>query len=306
MKVLELLRLVRDMPRRPGLGATDKQVLGALLGRCNDALECWPSQPTIARDTWLSERAVRESLRRLEVARLVTVHRRTIEGSSERDTNVYRVNLAEVRRQLPQVGRDVPDVGQLPPHVERHAPDGGAPGAGQVGQLLPQGGAPGAGEVPIEVPNGSAHGRERASLALEAPPVPLAKRALRAPAGNGTRLPEDWTPNPETIRRFRDREHVNASGSIERFRNHWLAKSGKDACKHDWERTFVNWVLEDIARGRACPIIDGPKETRVDLPPDVLPPAEGRARVDEFVNTLAKAKGAKKLDGQEVKTNVGH
>lgn len=31
------------------------------------------------------------------------------------------------------------------------------------------------------------------------------------------------------------------------FRNYWVAKSGRDAAKLDWEATWHNWVLKEPA-----------------------------------------------------------
>lgn len=70
----------------------------------------------------------------------------------------------------------------------------------------------------------------------------------------GSRLPDGWTPKPETIERFRTREKVDALGSLERFTNHFSAATGRAGLKLDWEATFRNWVLEDIARGRGTPL----------------------------------------------------
>jgi hypothetical protein len=130
--------------------------------------------------------------------------------------------------------------------------------------------------------------------------APPSKRAPKACAVRGTRLSPAWSPKPETVQRFRERERVNALASLERFKNHWLGKSGKDATKVDWERTFVNWVLEDIQRGRAVPVVDGPKEARVEIPVDVLPPEAAKLHIDQIMKTLAKAKSPDVLNGREV------
>lgn len=82
----------------------------------------------------------------------------------------------------------------------------------------------------------------------------------------GHRLLPDWEPSSSTVERFKSREQVDALGSLERFKNFWLSKSGAQAVKVDWERTFVNWVLEDIARGRATPWAPPPA-------PKAAPPA---------------------------------
>ena len=31
-----------------------------------------------------------------------------------------------------------------------------------------------------------------------------------------------------------------------KFKNHWLAKSGRDAVKRDWVATWQNWVIRAI------------------------------------------------------------
>lgn len=65
-----------------------------------------------------------------------------------------------------------------------------------------------------------------------------------------SRLHVDWEPDEI------DRAYASAKGlapaaiaaMAERFRNHWTAKSGKDATKLDWAATWRNWVLGDLER----------------------------------------------------------
>jgi uncharacterized protein YdaU (DUF1376 family) len=65
-----------------------------------------------------------------------------------------------------------------------------------------------------------------------------------------TRLPDDWKP---------DREYWDAAALINKsitqewfvstahkFKDYWIAKSGKDATKTDWLATWRNWVRRDI------------------------------------------------------------
>lgn len=77
----------------------------------------------------------------------------------------------------------------------------------------------------------------------------------------GARLPEDWQPS-EVDRAFAAGKGFKAL-EIEhmalRFRNHWVAKSGRDACKLDWPRTWQNWVLSDLERRPA----QGPVRAKV-------------------------------------------
>ena len=91
------------------------------------------------------------------------------------------------------------------------------------------------------------------------------------------------------MRRFRERERVDALASLERFRNYWLAKSGRSATKTNWERTFTNWVLEDIDRGRAKPWVEV-RETKPPEPPaDALAPADASAHFERLQGELALA-----------------
>ncbi|QJR00897.1 hypothetical protein HH800_01000 [Sphingobium yanoikuyae] len=59
-------------------------------------------------------------------------------------------------------------------------------------------------------------------------------------------MPEDWTPDP-VIGPTADMIARWPPGSIERelekFRNYWIAKSGKDAIKANWQRTWINWLI---------------------------------------------------------------
>ena len=61
-----------------------------------------------------------------------------------------------------------------------------------------------------------------------------------------TRLPPDWEPSDELIAFMRkERPDLNPSHTILKFCNYWQAKSGKDATKLDWDKTFQNWVLAE-------------------------------------------------------------
>jgi hypothetical protein len=86
------------------------------------------------------------------------------------------------------------------------------------------------------------------------PPAPTHTPANTGHARKGTRLPEDWTPDP-VIGPTADMIARWPPGSIERelekFRNYWIAKSGKDAIKANWQRTWINWLISaDERTGR--------------------------------------------------------
>jgi uncharacterized protein YdaU (DUF1376 family) len=61
----------------------------------------------------------------------------------------------------------------------------------------------------------------------------------------GSRIAADWSPTEK------DREQAcrelgtqRAERELEKFRNHWIAKPGRDGLKLDWDATWRNWVLK--------------------------------------------------------------
>ena len=65
-------------------------------------------------------------------------------------------------------------------------------------------------------------------------------------ARRGTRLAADWMPPAkEWERSYRELGGAQrAERELEKFRNHWIAKPGKDGLKLDWDATWRNWVLK--------------------------------------------------------------
>jgi hypothetical protein len=69
--------------------------------------------------------------------------------------------------------------------------------------------------------------------------VTQAKPAKR----NGSRLPDDWRPTPELIAAARaERPDIDLRMETAKFRDHWHAKTGRDATKLDWDATYRNWI----------------------------------------------------------------
>ena len=64
----------------------------------------------------------------------------------------------------------------------------------------------------------------------------------------GEFLPKDWKPNAEgqrmAIAAMGGRDA--AWGQLERFRDHWLAKSGADGRKRDWDAAWRNWIRNAV------------------------------------------------------------
>lgn len=73
--------------------------------------------------------------------------------------------------------------------------------------------------------------------------------ATGVPAQRGTRLPDDWQL-PKAWGEWALQERPDWTPEDVRrvalaFRNHWVAKAGRDATKRDWSATWQNWVLKE-------------------------------------------------------------
>jgi hypothetical protein len=80
------------------------------------------------------------------------------------------------------------------------------------------------------------------------PPNPLSTptRNNNPARVKGTRLDEHWKPEKLTGEAGKLVERYGqqwAKTQFEAFQNFWIAKSGKDACKTDWQRTWANWII---------------------------------------------------------------
>lgn len=80
----------------------------------------------------------------------------------------------------------------------------------------------------------------------------------------GTRIKADWAPTVEDMSWAAEKfPEVNAADETEPFRNHFLAKAGRDAIKVDWSLTWRNWIRNSRnfgnrrpdRRGRPVPVL---------------------------------------------------
>lgn len=72
-------------------------------------------------------------------------------------------------------------------------------------------------------------------------------------AKRGTRLPDDFAMPDDWIEAAIQRGFTRAAAQVEseKFILYWQAKSGRDATKIDWRKTWLNWLLNaDKSRGR--------------------------------------------------------
>jgi hypothetical protein len=82
------------------------------------------------------------------------------------------------------------------------------------------------------------------------------------PPKRGTRIPDQFVVTPE-MREWASENAplVNVNRATTLFVNYWRAKTGKDATKLDWERTWQNWLLKDQGDEERRP---GAKRTTID------------------------------------------
>jgi hypothetical protein len=76
----------------------------------------------------------------------------------------------------------------------------------------------------------------------------------------GCRIPADFEPDLN-VALSRGMSRKRAETQAAKFKNYWMAKSGRDAVKLDWEKTWENWVISDLERNPP----DAKPEERDDL-----------------------------------------
>ena len=113
---------------------------------------------------------------------------------------------------------------------------------------------------------------------------PAASRTQR-----GQRLPKEWALpkgwGDEALVEFTGWTVEKVRLEASKFRDHWIAKAGKDAVKLDWHATWRNWCRSDIAhRDDARPGRSGPTGGAFGNGPKT--PAETEARNREAMRLL--------------------
>jgi len=76
---------------------------------------------------------------------------------------------------------------------------------------------------------------------------PLRRKAQRWPAD--AVVPDEWIADGLDARARNALPSLDLRPEAEAFANYWASKSGKDATKLDWKRTWLNWCLN--AKGKS-------------------------------------------------------
>lgn len=79
-------------------------------------------------------------------------------------------------------------------------------------------------------------------------PAPATPRSGRGTRWTDDKVPPSWIADGATQRQQHNLEPIDLNLEAELFVNFWHAKSGKDATKVDWNRTWVNWCLKSRAK----------------------------------------------------------
>ncbi len=215
---------------------------------------CFPSIATIARETGLSDRGIRNAIARLVQQGLVELR-----GSTTR--RHYHLNVA-----APAPGADVsretpaPDAASKVP-APAHAAATAANAAGHSG-------------TPCRLTCKEHANNREGESALPPDVIGNAKtKAARLP-GKGpiqaTRLQADWQPSPDGVAHAQ-REHpdLDWQRELRAFRDYWVAKPNGESA--DWEASWRRWLAQaerfapkpkgKLDRGKPDPEPDQPRPT---------------------------------------------
>lgn len=83
----------------------------------------------------------------------------------------------------------------------------------------------------------------QALVVVPQPPTRTPQPATRIPSRTATRIADDFRVTPDMVTWARENvPHVDGRYETEKFIDYWASKSGKDATKTDWVRTWRNWM----------------------------------------------------------------
>ena len=89
-----------------------------------------------------------------------------------------------------------------------------------------------------------------------------APNGAHAHSKKATRLSDSWTPSVENIAYAKSKGLGDGptSREVEKFRDYWIAKAGKDGVKLDWDATWRTWISRTCERAGIAPTGETPAE----------------------------------------------
>ena len=107
--------------------------------------------------------------------------------------------------------------------------------------------------VPQHPPDDATASKSDADAVPPTPtPTPTPKKNPSG-SGRGARLPADWHPGDCGLA-FAQQHGLSSAttaAELDKFRDHWAAKTGADASKADWQAAWRNWVRKAVEFGAA-------------------------------------------------------
>lgn len=245
---------------------------------------CFPSVRYIAERAYTSERTVIRVLGDLEAGGYLTRQDRH-DSNGRQMSSIYRLQTSI-------------SVRQHPPLPEGRVTDCQGGGCQSVREE---------GDNAVTPKNPKKEGSKASALLLARKEVPASATENRNPSHSnpvnvqtgtvvplpkkGTRLAEDFEPSPASRAKAAELglDPATFERELEKFRNYWLSKSGKDATKIDWQRTLQNWLITAAERmpTHAARTADRPNGTQ-----RAEPPGSNLDRIFAKINSAIAAGGA--------------
>lgn len=68
------------------------------------------------------------------------------------------------------------------------------------------------------------------------------QHASRKSRGRGTRLPDEWYPSESDFKIWKEKFNGTTEREIQKFKDYWRARPGKEGFKLDWDAAGRYWV----------------------------------------------------------------
>jgi hypothetical protein len=210
-------------------GPANKTVLNCLADHANERGECWPSIPTIAEETELSERTVQRSLADLEKRELVERQARPYGSTHARNSDLYRLPWCHGDTTPGDIVTPPGDTVTSPPRHSVTTPgDMVSPKALVEASKKPK---------EVEAPQASpSPAHDDSPKATKRSTTPLTRLSA------DWKLPDEWRGYARTLGLDdRQADYVAAN-----FLDHWLQQPDSKGRKKDWYAAWRIWVRREI------------------------------------------------------------
>lgn len=204
-----------------------KLVLLKLADNANDAGECWPSLQYIADQCEVSRSSVKNHIRELESAGLVTrQYRKTDRGNQ---SNIYHITLGQKKTDM---GQHLPEVGQQV--TEGRSTDAPPPRAADAPR--------------------TSHSLEPITEPVNEPLIADSKKSAK-PSGKKSAsrkvaLPDEFKPTAQHVE-LANKSGVDLNHEFEQFKDYHKAKDSKMV---DWHAALRTWIRNAAKFAKSKPV----------------------------------------------------